>query len=83
MSPDTMEKRTLETTIITLYSLSIFSLAKSLQLTLGSLRNDDADGNENGKKAIGLDKQNNNFARASRFFVHFFAVTVRLRRENA
>ena len=26
-------------------------------------------GNEtNGKKAIGLDKQNNNFARASRFF---------------
>ena len=27
--------------------------------------------------------QNNNFARASRFFVHFFAVTARLRRENA
>ena len=24
-----------------------------------SLRNDDDDGNENGKKAIGLDKQNN------------------------
>ena len=65
-----MEKRTLETTIITLYSLSIFSLAKSLQLTLASLRNDDADGNENGKKAIGLDKQNNNFARASRFFLY-------------
>ena len=50
---------------------------------LGSLSNDDGDVNENGKKAIGLDKQNNNFARASRFFVHFFAVTVRLRRENA
>ena len=30
-----------------------------------------------------LDWQNNNFARASRFFVHFFAVTARLRRENA
>ena len=30
--------------------------------TLGSLSNDDGDGNENGKKAIGLDKQNNNFA---------------------
>ena len=29
-----------------------------------SLSNDDGDGNENGKKAIGLDKQNNNFARA-------------------
>ena len=78
-----MEKRTLETTIITLYSLSIFSLAKSLQLTLGNLSNDDADGNENGKKAIGLDKQNNNFARASRFFVHFFAVVARLQRESA
>ena len=87
MSPDTMEKRTLETTIITLYSLSIFSLAKSLQLTLGSLRNDDADGNENGKKAMGLDKQNNNFARGLHvlhaFFVHFFAVVARLQRESA
>ena len=29
-----------------------------------SLSNDDGDGNENGKKAIGLDKQNNNSARA-------------------
>ena len=48
---------------------------------LGSLSNDDGDVNENGKKAKGLDKQNNNFARASRFFVHFFAVTARLRRE--
>ena len=28
-------------------------------------------------------KKNNNFARVSRFFVHFLAVTVRLRRENA
>ena len=27
--------------------------------------------------------QNNNFARASRFFVHSFAVTARLPRENA
>ena len=33
--------------------------------SLGSLRNDDVEGNENGKKAIGLDKENN-FARASR-----------------
>ena len=39
---------------------------------VGSLRNDDDEGNENGKKATGLDKQNNNFARASRFFVHFW-----------
>ena len=35
---------------------------------------------ERQNKAIGLDWQNNNFARAPRFFVHFFAVTARLRR---
>ena len=44
-----------------------------------SLRNDDDDGSENGKRAIGLDKQNN-VARASRFFVHFSAVAARLLR---
>ena len=41
---------------------------------MGSLSNNDGDGNENGKRAIGLYEQNNNFARASRFFVHFLAV---------
>ena len=44
--------------------------------------NDDGDGNgnENGKKKQQvLDGQNINFARA--FFVHFFAVFVRLRRK--
>ena len=35
------------------------------------------------QKTIGLDWKNNNFTRALRFFVHFFAVTERLRRENA
>ena len=35
------------------------------------------------QKAIGLDRQNNSFARASRFFVHFLSVTARLRHENA
>ena len=51
----------------------------------GSLSNDDGDGdgNENGKKPIGLDWQNNNFARASRFFVHFGAFVARLQRESA
>ena len=78
-----MEKRTLETTIITLYSLSIFSLAKSLQLTLGSLRNDDADGNENGKKAIGLISKTTTLHVHHAFFVHFFAVVARLQRESA
>ena len=41
-------------------------------LLKGSLRNDYDDGNENVKKEIGLDKQNNNSARASRFFCTFF-----------
>ena len=38
----------------------------------------DGDGNKNFEKAIGLDQRNNNFARARRFFVHFFAVPPRL-----
>ena len=46
-------------------------------------RNGDGDSNENGKKAIGLNKQSNNFARASRLFVHFSAVFARLQRETA
>ena len=44
--------------------------------------NDDGDGNKNGKKAISLDWQNNNFTRASLFFEHFFVVAVRLQRES-
>ena len=51
--------------------------------TIGSLSNDDGDVNENSIKAIGLGWQNNNFARPSHFFVHFFAVTAQLRCENA
>ena len=43
--------------------------------TTGGLSNDDGDGNENGKKAIGLDRQ--------RVFLHFFAVAARLQRERA
>ena len=36
------------------------------------------------KSNKGFDKQNNNFARASRFFVHFLAAVVaRLQRESA
>ena len=34
------------------------------------------------KKSNCLKRQNNNSARASRFFVHFFAVTTRVQREN-
>ena len=40
--------------------------------------NDDGDGKENGKKKMFI-ITNNNFARASRYFVHFFAVVAPLR----
>ena len=60
-----------------------FNLSVAGGYTLGSLSNDDGDGNENGIKPIGLDWQNNKFARASRFFVHFLAVVERLQRESA
>ena len=56
-------------------------LSQSKDCRIGSLRNDDD--NENGKKAISLDKQNNNFARATRFFVHFFVIVVSLQSETA
>ena len=38
---------------------------------------------ENGKKAIGFYWQNSKFARASCYFVHFFAVVAPLRHENS
>ena len=51
----------------------------------GGLSNVEGDVNEIVKKSdkFKYKKQNNNFARASRFIVHFFAVTARLRRESA
>ena len=48
-----------------------------------NLTNRDGNGNEKGKKAKALDWQSKNFARASRFFVHFLAVVARLRRTSA
>ena len=51
-------------------------------LPIGSCSKDDRDGNENVTiKRNRSSKQNNNFARAARFFVHFFAVTARIWRE--
>ena len=41
---------------------------------IASLHNDDDDGNENGKKEIGLDKQKNNFAPTSRFFFFYISL---------
>ena len=52
---------------------------KSFDHNNRSLSNDDGDSNENGKKTIGLLWQNDNFARASRFFAYFLAVVARLR----
>ena len=48
---------------------------------LGTFSNDDRDVKESRKKAV--DWQNHNFARASRFVVHFFAVVAWLRRETS
>ena len=45
---------------------------------MGSLSNDDGDSNKNGRKPIGLDWQNNNFARASHLSVHFVAFVAQL-----
>jgi len=58
------------------YEFSSFSSNPCVE---GSLSNDDGDG----KKEIVLDWQNKNFTRVSLFFVHFFAVVARLRRESA
>ena len=55
----------------------------SAHVSLGGLSNDEGDVNKNGKKAIGLDWQNNNAACASFLFLHFFAVAAQLQCENA
>ena len=50
---------------------------------LGTLRSDDGDGNGNVTRAIGLLTKTTTLHVHLAFFVHFFAVTARLRRENA
>ena len=53
-----------------------------LQMLTGNRH--DSDGNENGKKTICLDSKTRLTLRVHHaFFVHFFAVTAVLRRENA
>ena len=55
-----------------------------LQLTIGSFSNERRLRRQRGRqKSNRFITQNNNFARASRFFVHFFTVLAQLRRENA
>ena len=57
-----------------------FLLASMLAFAkTGNFSYDDGDGNDNVKKKTNsFIKQNKNFARTSHFFVHFFAVTIRL-----
>ena len=63
------------------YILIQFTYVGSLSFVIGSLSTDDGDGNGNVRKSnIGLISKKN-FARASHFFVHFFAVTLPLPRE--
>ena len=64
-------------------SPSSSSSSRSSPSSLGTLRFNDAEGNKNVKKNNRFYEQNNNFVRASHFFVHFFPVFARLRRENA
>ena len=58
---------------------------KDRENTLRSLSNNDGDVNKNDKKSTGLDSQNNNFPRSSRFFCTFLKLYrhCKLRRENA
>ena len=51
--------------------------------TLGSFSNDDGDGNQDVKKAIGLLRKTTTLHVYHAFFVHFFTVLARLRRKNA
>ena len=61
------------------YRLLILRLTfGGLRRPLGSLSNDDADGNKNGKKAIGLISKTTTLHVQNAFFVHFFAVVARL-----
>ena len=52
-------------------------------LITGTLRSNDADGNENVKKTKGLISKTTTLHVHYAFFVHFLPVFARLRRENA
>ena len=57
--------------------------APKWEVLIGSLSNDDADGNENDKKAIGMISKTTTLHVHHAFFVHFFAAVARLQRESA
>ena len=66
--------------ILTQYGIDALVSNTSLE-TLQNYDGYDGDGKENVKKSNRFNEQKNNSARASRFFVHFFAVLAQLRRE--
>ena len=72
-----LKRRLLNAPFLSFKSVDKIMLYDDLIEIRGSLSNDEGDGNENGNKVIGLDWQNNTFARASRLFADFFAVTAR------
>ena len=72
-----LKRRLLNAPFLSFKSVDKIMLYDDLIEIRGSLSNDEGDGNENGNKVIGLDWQNNNFARASRFFVDLFAAAAR------
>ena len=55
----------------------------TVKFTIGTLRCHNSEDNDNFKKINTLKRQNNNSARTSRFYAHFFPATARLGRENA
>ena len=57
-------------------------LNSSTEASLKSSSNEDGDGNENGKKSNGLGLAKQQLCTCTTLFVHFLAVTARLRREN-
>lgn len=59
----------------------IGSFSASVNPLIGTLLNYDGDSNDNVKKQYRFSYQNNDSPRASRLFVHFYAVPARLLRE--
>ena len=64
------------------FELAVYWWLTVSVVLLGTLRSNDAEGNENVKKAIGLISKTTS-ARASHCFAHFIPVFARLQRENA
>ena len=58
-------------------------MRRALDRQLGTLRSNDADGDENVKKTIGFISKTTALHVHHTFFVHFFPVFARLRREDA